>query len=91
VARDLVVGAHEPSIHVACRRVPLLAHDDVTGKPRAHSRVVGLGLAGALLGELMLFNGPVSARAGWPKVLLVHLIAFRRGVRPPLTSVAPNV
>lgn len=31
----------------------LLAHDDATGKPRLSSRVLGLGLAGALLGELV--------------------------------------
>src|SRR5256885_6055326 len=31
-------------------------HDDRTGRPRLHPRAVGLGLAGALLGELMLFN-----------------------------------
>src|SRR5207247_5419662 len=30
-------------------------HDDRTGRPRLHPRAVGLGLAGALLGELMLF------------------------------------
>jgi hypothetical protein len=31
----------------------LLAHDDVTGRPRLSSRVLGLGLAGALIGELV--------------------------------------
>lgn len=31
----------------------LLAHDDVTGKPRLSGRVLGLGLAGALIGELV--------------------------------------
>lgn len=31
----------------------LLAHDDVTGKPFLQSRALGLGLAGALLAELM--------------------------------------
>jgi hypothetical protein len=30
-----------------------LAHDDVTGRPRLHARAVGLGLAAALLGELV--------------------------------------
>jgi hypothetical protein len=34
----------------------LLAHDDVSGKPRLHPRVAGIGLASALLGELILFG-----------------------------------
>jgi Golgi phosphoprotein 3 (GPP34) len=34
----------------------LLAHDDASGKPRLHPRVVGIGLASALLGELVLFG-----------------------------------
>ncbi len=34
----------------------LLAHDDVSGKPRAHPRVTGLGLAGALLADLVLLG-----------------------------------
>ncbi|HMH91658.1 MAG TPA: GPP34 family phosphoprotein [Streptosporangiaceae bacterium] len=32
----------------------LAAHDDVTGKPRLHPRAVALGIAAALLAELML-------------------------------------
>ena len=32
----------------------LTAHDDVTGKPRTAGRAIGLGLAGALLAELLL-------------------------------------
>jgi Golgi phosphoprotein 3 (GPP34) len=34
----------------------LLAHDDVSGKPRLHPRVMGIGLASALLGELVMFG-----------------------------------
>ena len=34
----------------------LLAHDDMSGKPRLHPRVAGIGLASALLGELILFG-----------------------------------
>jgi Golgi phosphoprotein 3 (GPP34) len=34
----------------------LLAHDEITGRPRLHPRVTGIGLAGALLGELTLFR-----------------------------------
>jgi hypothetical protein len=41
----------------------LLAHNDMTGKPRLHPRVAGIGLAGALLGELALF-GRVDVRSG---------------------------
>jgi hypothetical protein len=32
----------------------LLAHDDRTGRPFLHSRAAGLGMAGGLLGELLL-------------------------------------
>jgi hypothetical protein len=39
----------------------LLAHDDVTGKPVIQPRPLGLGLAGALLAELVL-AGAVSVR-----------------------------
>ncbi|HKT06145.1 MAG TPA: GPP34 family phosphoprotein [Rugosimonospora sp.] len=39
----------------------LIAHDDVTGKPRLHPRVMGIALAGALLGELVLY-GRVDVR-----------------------------
>jgi Golgi phosphoprotein 3 (GPP34) len=41
----------------------LLAHDDVSGKPRLHPRVAGIGLASALLGELVLF-GRVGIHGG---------------------------
>jgi hypothetical protein len=34
-----------------------LAHHDVTGKPRLHAAATGLGLAAALLGELMIDGG----------------------------------
>ncbi len=42
----------------------LLAHDDATGKSRLHPTVSGIGLAGALLGEQILF-GRVDVREGW--------------------------
>ena len=32
----------------------LMAHHEITGKPHLQPRAVGLGLAGALLAELML-------------------------------------
>ena len=32
----------------------LIAHEDRTGRSRLHPRATGLGLAAALLGELML-------------------------------------
>jgi len=40
----------------------LLAHDDATGRPFLQSRALGVGLAGALLGELM-FAGAIWIRA----------------------------
>lgn len=59
----------------------LAAHDDVTGKLRLTNRAIGLGLAGALLGELMLFR-KITLRQGLVAVLdrrpvpdaLAHLI-----------------
>src|SRR5262249_12021636 len=52
----------------------LLAHDDVTGKPRLHPRVTGIGLAGALLAEL----------------LLPGLLGIRAGILLPFTDVTPG-
>ena len=40
-----------------------LAHHDVSGKPRLNGRAAGLGLAAALLGELM-WAGKITARDG---------------------------
>jgi hypothetical protein len=41
----------------------LLAHDDVTGRPFLQRRALGLGLAGALLAELVI-GGHLAVRAG---------------------------
>jgi len=41
----------------------LTAHDDVSGKPRLADRLLGLGLAGALLGELAM-QDRIDLRAG---------------------------
>ena len=41
----------------------LIAHHELTGRPQLAPRAVGLGLAGALLGELVL-AGAVSRDAG---------------------------
>lgn len=49
----------------------LLAHDDMTGKPKLHLRVAGYGLAGALLGELIL-EGRITVRSGAVSVLNQH-------------------
>jgi Golgi phosphoprotein 3 (GPP34) len=49
----------------------LLAHDDVTGKPVIQPRPLGLGLAGALLGELAL-AGAVSVRGEGITVVAVR-------------------
>ena len=46
-----------------------IAHDDRTGRPRLHPRVTGLGLAAALLGELVLFGRVDIADGG---VYVVH-------------------
>jgi hypothetical protein len=42
----------------------LVAHDDVTGKLRLHSRAVALGVAAGLLAELMLGGQLVAGAAG---------------------------
>jgi hypothetical protein len=51
----------------------LLAHDDRTGRPLLAPRALGIGLAGALLAELMLGgsislrrDGSVAAHRSWP-------------------------
>lgn len=41
----------------------LIAHDDTTGRPRLHLRAAELGLAGALLGELLLY-GRIAVHGG---------------------------
>jgi hypothetical protein len=46
----------------------LMAHDEATGKPRLPERIAGLGLAAALLGELVL-TGRAQARDGGIAVL----------------------
>ncbi len=43
--------------------VYLLAHHEVSGRPFLHARVLGLGLAGALLAELVL-EGKIFIRPG---------------------------
>jgi hypothetical protein len=56
-----VPGLHEARL--LADELFLIAHDDVSGKPRLQSRATGLGLAGALLGELMLYRR-ISASGG---------------------------
>ncbi|HEU5469027.1 MAG TPA: GPP34 family phosphoprotein [Actinophytocola sp.] len=59
----------------------LAAHDDVSGKPRLPARAAGLGLAAALLGELVMFRR-ITLRRGDVVVLekgpvpdaLAHLV-----------------
>lgn len=68
----------------------LLAHDGVSGKPRLHPRVTGLGLASALLAELMLHQwleieaGVVLPAANPPSgdSLLHRVLAPIRAARP---------
>lgn len=69
----------------------LMAHDDVTGRAFLHRRVLGLGLAGGLLAELMLpgllgiWQGRVvAASAAGPadplgRGVLGHVLAEREG------------
>lgn len=59
----------------------LLAHHDVDGRPRLHSRAVGLGLAAALVGEL-LSGRQVEIRDG-------GLVVVDR--RPPADAVSHAV
>lgn len=59
----------------------LIAHDDTTGRPRLHARAVELGLAGALLAELVLY-GRVTVHDG-------RLVVVDR--RPPGDPLAHTV
>jgi hypothetical protein len=52
----------------------LVAHDDTSGRPRLHSRAVGLGLGSALLAELLL-SGHVTWSDGR---VLAHRMARQR-------------
>ncbi|GAB3146985.1 hypothetical protein GCM10027290_29560 [Micromonospora sonneratiae] len=70
-----------------------LAYSDVTGRPRLAGRAAGLGLAAALLGELV-FRGNVwvkgrrlSIRAcGTPADALAHAVFDQLVARPELTD-----
>jgi hypothetical protein len=66
------------SRHEGTRRLAdeffLVAHDDVTGKPRVHPLVIGCGLAGALLGEQILL-GRADIRSGFLVVSDPHPLA----------------
>ncbi len=59
----------------------LLAHHEVTGRPHLQPRATGLGLAGALLAELML-AGSIGLRSG-------HVVIARN--RPPGDGLAQSV
>jgi hypothetical protein len=71
----------------------LLAHNDISGKPYLQPRAVGIGLAGALLAELMLSasvwigpDGVAVARSAAPADELaqhvLHLVAQEREPHP---------
>ena len=60
----------------------LLAHNDVTGKPYIQPRPLGLGLAGALLAELILAGALVVAG---------DQIAVTARHRPPGDALARHV
>ncbi|MFY1673169.1 GOLPH3/VPS74 family protein [Plantactinospora sp. WMMB334] len=71
-----------------------LAHHDVTGKPRVNVRVAGLGLAAALLGELV-WAGRIDVRDGWlrlvdltpPADVLAHTVLDQLVAQPQHTAV----
>jgi hypothetical protein len=71
-----------------------LAHHDVSGKPRLNGRATGLGLAAALLAELM-WAGKVNARDGqlWvvdkspPTDVLAHTVLEQLVAQPQHTTV----
>jgi hypothetical protein len=73
----------------------LLAHDDRTGRPLLHPRAAGLGLAGGLLGELLL-DGAIGAepalvtvtRAGPPSDDLVCRVAGMIAAEPTVLGIA---
>jgi hypothetical protein len=67
-----------------------IAHDDRTGRPRLHPRAVQLGLAAALLGELMLadrvviHNGRIYVKSQQPPPdALAHTILDRLAGQHP--------
>lgn len=62
-----------------------LAHSDTTGRPLLHPRALGTGLAGALLGELVL-GGHVAVEAG-----AVRLLEYGQRARPPQNALAHAV
>jgi hypothetical protein len=69
----------------------LMAHDDVTGRPLLLGRSLGLGLAGALLAELMLDgcaglrpDGTVAAGDAWPGDALARRVRDQVAAGPPL-------
>lgn len=70
----------------------LMAHNDVTGKPLLEPRGLGLGLAGALLGELMLGrsaglqpDGTVAVGRTWPADELAQRVHRLIAAEQPLT------
>lgn len=70
----------------------LMAHNDVTGKPLLEPRGLGLGLAGALLAELMLGrsaglqpDGTVAVGRTWPADELAQRVHRLIAAEQPLT------
>jgi hypothetical protein len=72
----------------------LIAHDDTTGRPRLHARAAELGLAGALLGELVL-DGRITFHDGrltvvdrrTPDDALAHLVLDQLIAEPQYRTV----
>lgn len=67
-------GTRAPTELLLADDLFLSAHDDVSGRPRLPGRAAGLGLAAALLGELIMFR-KVSLQRG-------HVVVVDRGPVP---------
>jgi hypothetical protein len=67
-------GARVPTELLLADDLFLAAHDDVSGRPRLPGRAAGLGLAAALLGELIMFR-KLSLQRG-------HVVVVDRGPVP---------
>ncbi|HET9143593.1 GPP34 family phosphoprotein [Actinophytocola sp.] len=69
-----IAGARVPTELLLADDLFLAAHDDVSGRPRLPGRAAGLGLAAALLGELIMFR-KLSLQRG-------HVVVVDRGPVP---------
>jgi len=90
------LGAGLAGTGLAADEVYLMAHHDLTGRPVLQPRPLGLGLADALLAELMLgggiglrYDGAVLAGRTWPADDLGRRVRDQIAIEPeprPLTD-----